>query len=706
MGKKKQDLRPVPAGLSKAVAKSQKHVDGRYVYGLPHYEINAKLKVNLVELGDMELFEENDIDVDENPTWVPFATFKDESQFLAIGTAAPYPVAMWEHEDGKFYTVWDTFDDFVSKVIDKKDKTPFEKLEKQLEKVSDLIDKDAHADALGMIEPIMKSFPKLPPGRNFDDDKVARAHNLHGLALKGVKRWADARAAFEASARAGDTYAELNILDLLEDEKNPRGVIEYGLAARDKRYFDDYGRVWLARYLGFAYLDVGDATKAEEELRRIVDGYAVSDAEKVAKAREGLEKYIADARPGAAKATEFLAWFKPKTYDVTAEQAAENRAWWKSLPKGMREKLLEEINKEGEEKPSDADVARCMDVESLQLDEDDGLFDDAKLPLFLKLERIERLGFYGDPDSIDALRALPKLERLTINNDVIKDFAWPSRANRDLWAAAEKADKKGIEKALAAGASLQSRGDHGKSPLMMVAGNHDEKLIKELIAKGADPWAGCELDANDIFYFFGDDDFKAECEKIAAKAGIPHPDTEPYRELEIQRMSNGATFEKHGKLDAELDYGDEPVADKWPADAKLAMEAPKKDNKLFDVMRLKYDLPVVSEKVADVLRGEKSVELLPVTLLDHAKKARPEKYYVLHVLAKNCLVIEKCFPKWNHIDPDSASGVGAIVIDPTRTDGAQIFRPTILNSRPTIVTKELAQKLEAFSGVRIRYLPR
>lgn len=700
---KPQELRPVPKGLAAAVAKARKHVDKRYVYGLPHYGLNVKLKIQLVELGDMELFDDNDIDVDEHPTWLPFAVIKDESQFLAISTEAPYPVAMWEHEDGNFYPVWPSFDDFVAKVIDKKDKTPFEKLEKQLGKISDLIEKDAYADALGLLEPIMAQLPKLPPGRNFDDDLLARAHNLHGLALKGVKRFAEARAAFETSAAAGDTYAELNILDLLEDERRPDAVVEYGLAARARRYFDDYGRVWLARYLGFAYLDLGDRAKAEAELRRIVDGYAISDPDKVAKAREGLEKYIADDRPGAATARELLAWFKPKTYDVTPEEAKANRAWWDALPEGMRAKLMEEINREGED-PTDADIARCLDVDSLHLDDDDGTFDDARLPVFLRLARCERLAFYGDPDSIEPLRALPKLERLAINNTVIKDFRWPTRADRDLVKAAEAADREGIERALAAGASISARGEHGQSALMLAAGNHDVELCELLIARGADPWAGCTLDANDIFYFFGDDERRV-LEQAAAAAGIPHPDDDPFRLLEIQRMPSGASFEKHTALDLDLDDG-VPLADRWPAGVQVVMRPPKKEHKLHDLMSLTYDVPLVSARVAEVLRGLPNLELLPVTLLDHAKKPRPEPYFLLNPLAKDCLVIDRCFPEWNHIDPDSASGVAALVIDAARTDGAPMFRPTILNSRPMIVTKELAEQLKGFSGVRVGYLPR
>ena len=693
----------VPSGLQKAVQKARKHIDGRYVYGLPHYGLNTKMKFKLVELGDLDLFEENDIDLEENPNWLPFAVFKDEPQFLAISTQAPHPVSMWEHEDGKFYTVWSTFDDFVSKVIDKKDKTPFEKLEKQLDKISELVDKDAHADALGMLDSVLASFPKLPPNRSFEDDNLARAHNLHGLALKGVKRWAEARTAFEAAAAAGETYADLNILSLLEDEKNPRGVIEYGVKLRD-HYLDDYTRVWLSRYLGFAYLDIGDDANAEAELRRIVDGYAISDAAKVAEARKGLEEYIAENRPGVAKAREFLEWFKPRSYDVPPEQAKDNRAWWKALPEGMRAKLMEEIHKEGED-ATDEHVARCMDVDSLRLDEDDGTLDDKKLPLLLKLQRITDLGFYGDPDSIELLRQLPKLESLTINNDVIKDFAWPSRANRDLWKAAEAANRKGIEKALAAGASLNSRGDQGESALMMVAGNHDVGLCKHLIAKGADPWAGSYLDAKDIFYFFGKGAESEALEAAAAQAGITHPEHDPYRALDVEHMPSGATFELQTELDLELDDG-VPLADTWPSNVKLIMEPPKKDNKLYDVMRLKYDVPVVSERVAEVLRDVANVELLPVTLLDHAKKPRPEKYFIMNPLAKDCLVIGKCHPQWNHINNDSVLHVAAMVIDPARTGGAQMFRPDRLNTRPTILTKELAEKLKDFGGARIRYLPR
>jgi hypothetical protein len=136
------------------------------------------------------------------------------------------------------------------------------------------------------------------------------------------------------------------------------------------------------------------------------------------------------------------------------------------------------------------------------------------------------------------------------------------------------------------------------------------------------------------------------------------------------------------------------------------MEAPKKDSKLYDMLRVKYDNAVVSEALAAILRGDPNIELLPVTLVDHAGKPRPEKYFYLNPLAVDCLAIDRCFPQWNHIDPDSASEVAAFVLDPARVGERTMFRPTIVNSRPMIVTRELAEKIKGFTGVGISYLKR
>ncbi len=696
-----------PAGplrdVESAVAKIAKRVDGRYCYGLPHYTLDTKLRFQLIRIGDLELFEENEVDRDELPDWIPFASLKDEPQFLAIKTVAPFAVGMWEHENGEIYTVWPSLADFAARVIDKATKTPFELLAKTLDKVGKLVEADAFAKALAIIEPAIRALPTPAAQPRFDDRSAARAYNLYGLALKGVDRWPEARAAFERSAHAGNNYAELNILDLFEDEKNPRAVIAHGLKCREEHYFDDYCRVWLARYLGFAYLDVGDAANAELELRRIVDGYAVSAPAKVTEVREALEKYLADKRPGAAIAGGFLAWLRPKTYEVTPAEAKRNRAWWTALPQGMRDKLLEEIDKEGATSASDEDIARCMDVESLNLDDDDGTFD--ALEPFLALPRLTRLSFYGDPETLAPLRALERLERLTVNNDVIKGFAWPSRADRDLWKAAEAGDRKGIEKALAAGASLASRGDHGNSALHLAAHTHDVELCLMLIARGADPWSGTHHGGEGISGFFGDAETIAKFEAAAKQAGIAHPDAGGWRYLDHGHMPAAATFESPDGLELDLDKG-EPLADKWPKDVRFPMAAPKKHAKLYDLLGVRYGGLLASEKLADALRGQPNLELLPAMLVDHAGKPRPERYFLLNPLAIDALVVEKCFPQWNHIDPDSITDYAALVVDPAKLGAAKLWRPDLLNSRPVVIAKELADTLAGFSSVQLSHTRR
>jgi hypothetical protein len=678
----------MPSALDKAIAKLAKTIDGRYCYGLPHYQISVKLKVKLAKT---DLFEENEVSREDNEGWQPFAELVGEPQFLAIQTAAPYGVGMWEHEDGKIHEVWPSFAEFVQRLVDKKDKTPFEKLEKNLEKAGKLITADKYEEALALMEPVMASMPVAPGKRQrFEDRSLSRAQNLYGLALKGVKRFVEARAAFEAAAAAGEDYAVLNMLGMLTDQAQPRDVIAMALDAREHHYFNDYGRAWLARYLAFAYLGTNEPAKAEAELRGVLERFAITDAAKITEIREGLEEYIAETKPGAATATKFLAWFAPKTYEVSPAEAKKSRAWWDSLPEGMRAKLLEEISKEGE--PSDEDIARCRDVEECDLDEDVGTFTD--LGAFLELPRLTRLSFYGDPDSIEPLRKLSKLERLTINNDVIKDFAWPSRADRDLLKAAEAGDAKGIEKALKAGASITARGEHGSSVLSLL-GSDNAALAISLVKRGADPWATDHHDSSPPIESFD----RKKIEAAAKAAKIPHPDEGPWRVLKVMRTQGGAHFDRpEGELHLDFDDG-VSIKNKWPATVTYAMQAPKKESKLADMMRAHYSCALVSEALAAVLREDTNAELLPVTIVDHAKKKRPEKYFFLNPLLVDCLDVANCYPDWNHIDPESISEASAWPIDAKKAGKAKLFRLDKLNSHPMIISRELGDKLAGFTGV-------
>jgi hypothetical protein len=695
---KKKAKSDAPAALAKAVAKLANRIDGRFCYGLPGYTLDTKLKVVLVELGNMDLFEDNEVDRDELGDWLPFAELKGEPQFLAINKNAPYAVGMWEHETGEICAAWETPDDFASKLLEKKsDKTPFEKLAKTFDKVAKLIENDAYADALGILDPVMKTLPKVPAGRSsFDDGGRSRAYSFYGIALKGVNKRREAREAFEIAVAAGDDYAMLNILSMLEDANEPQQLLDYAIPKRAAGYFDDYCRIWLARYIGVAHALAGDPVKGEAELRASLEKYAISEPDKITAARENLQKLVDDGHPGAAAVRPFLAWYKPKSYEVTPAQAKTNRALWTSFPEGMRGKLMEAIGKDGQE-PTDEDIARSLDIGALHLDEEDGTFD--KLDVFLNFPRLVRLAFYGDPDDLQALRTL-KLEYLTVNNDVIKGLKYPSRADRDLIAAAEKVNKKAMEQALAAGASVTARDDSGETALYHAARKRDLDVCLWLVSKGSDPWAGTHGESTPISKF--DDEGRDALAAAARKAGLGHPDDDPYRVLDRNREPNAATFESDHELDLE---DGESLAGKWPADVQLTMKSPKKENKLYDLHVVNFRGLIASERLAEVLRGP-NVELYPVTLVDHAGKKRPEKYFLVNPLAVDCLEVEKCYPNWNHIDPDSISDIPAYVMDPAKVGGAQLFRLGRVNSHPTIITRELADKIAGFTGVGVDYCKR
>jgi hypothetical protein len=114
---------------------------------------------------------------------------------------------------------------------------------------------------------------------------------------------------------------------------------------------------------------------------------------------------------------------------------------------------------------------------------------------------------------------------------------------------------------------------------------------------------------------------------------------------------------------------------------------------------------LVSEKLAELLRGP-NVELLPATLVDHANKVRAENYFVLNPLTIDCLVVDKCYPKWNHINRESMNDCAAYVIDPAKVGSAKLFRIGRVNSHPVIIAKELAKAIAGFSGVWMRYAKR
>lgn len=697
-----------PAALIAAVEQHLARVKNKYCYGLPHYAKTAKLKVVPVRIGSRALFDENDVDEEASEGWLPFAALADEAQFLAIRTEAPFAVAMWEHETGEFMPLAPSVEAFAASLLpNKKSKTPYEVLEEALDAVSAQVDADRHAEALVAIERLAASVPTIET--DVEDEALGRINNLWGLALNGVGRHADAIAAFERARRAKDHNARLNILDtLLEHTREPARALAMVIAAKDEGYLGAYEAFWLAMYHAIAALDLGDPQTAEAQLRAIVEKHRISDPAKVNEARERIESYARDGRPGAENAQQFASWIVPKSYAVTAEQAAENRAFWRSLPAAVRNAVCDELSTKERavsgDDASDEDIARSFDVTRLELDDESPINDPA---IFTRFTELTRLEFYGDPDSLEPLRALTKLARLKVNGRHVQRFAWPSRAQRALWVAAQRGDREAIARALAEGADMHARSsDHGRGAIHYATDGHRADLVCWLIERGADPWSGSHLErGSGVLQYFGDSDTK-KILAAAEKAGVRPIESEPFRSFSYQRVVRGASFESPRlSLSAAIDDG-KPLLHEWPSDVVLTMSKPKSDNKLADVMGIGYSDLVVSERVAELLRGDGHIELLPVTLARHDGSKVDGTYYIPNPPSRDCLVVDRCYPSWNIIDDESIDEIAAWVIDVDKTEGASMFRPARLNSAPILVTRALAEKLAGFDAAQIETLSR
>ena len=236
----------------------------------------------------------------------------DGAAFLVISKKSPYRVGMWEHENGEIYAVWSSFADFASKVIDKRDKTPFAKFEKALDQAEKLIDGDKFARALALLAPYMKAPPKSADDLD-DDYYTARAFNLFGLSLKGVKRLREARKAFEMAIEAGDEYAILNLLDLYEDTHDSQALIACALQARKRMQLDAYCQIWIARYLAVAYASIGRVARGTAELRAIADEYRTTEVDKLAAARTSIVNYLRESHPNKEAARGYVDLLAPKS---------------------------------------------------------------------------------------------------------------------------------------------------------------------------------------------------------------------------------------------------------------------------------------------------------------------------------------------------------------------------------------------------------
>ena len=95
--------------------------NGKTIHGFMGYEADAPLTVNFTApwlLEEVEVFDDNDISRDDNPTLIPLMQIDPhEANFLLtdIGKEA-CPVVMWEHETGEFEEISPSLETFLARL--------------------------------------------------------------------------------------------------------------------------------------------------------------------------------------------------------------------------------------------------------------------------------------------------------------------------------------------------------------------------------------------------------------------------------------------------------------------------------------------------------------------------------------------------------------------------------------------------------------
>lgn len=114
------DKESLPAAYQSFLEKIESY-NGKTTHGFMGYEEDEPLVVNFTTpwlLEEVEVFEDNDIDREENPTLVPLLQIDPhEANFLLVDVGQDAcPVVIWEHETGEFEEISPSLKEFLAKL--------------------------------------------------------------------------------------------------------------------------------------------------------------------------------------------------------------------------------------------------------------------------------------------------------------------------------------------------------------------------------------------------------------------------------------------------------------------------------------------------------------------------------------------------------------------------------------------------------------
>lgn len=413
-----------PEALVKAFESSFPTYEGRFVFALPYRRASDKQAVRFDAISAWEVMSSYGDSLAQTQVFVPLATVgKGSSECFAVDPSSPeFPVYYFEHEAG-YHAFAPSLTAFLEGLLQKGDKTPFQKLESLLKKADVLAEKEKHAEVVALLAPALAQMPVV----RYGDDAasgVGQAFNTFGLALKATGQREEAIRAFGRARVAGNNDAPLNLVSLFEDEGNLTACVALAaeLVANSYLGSDPYEWFWARNYLGRASLRAGDEVRGlrcfnaiDVELGRLQSKYL----------EEGRRGLVALAEAGgapAAAAQQILTWLGQRAAP-NSEAKAEARAWWQQLPETVRAKLTS--NRRLGPEPTDevlVDLTQSttLELKSCQIED---------LSFLSAFVRLQSLKIDDNPlRSLDTLPPLPKLTELSADGCQLADLKMLSQA--------------------------------------------------------------------------------------------------------------------------------------------------------------------------------------------------------------------------------------------------------------------------------------
>ncbi len=400
---------------------------GKQVAGLTHFSSDTKMSVGFGHKALPMLYEYASEIFSCTPAEIfPIAALNDceeGSFFMAVDLTQPdLPVKFFDFEEG-VHDHSDSFDGFLSSLLDEGALTPAEQLAEAYKKADELRKEERHQEAIELIRPILEAYPE-DKANELDDyfgQYLPSAYNLLGICCEKLDEIDNAIAYYEHALDLRSYHAGLNILDLyLHRLEDCDKLIALGekLRQEPRMLIGQYCWFHVRRYLGYAYVLSGRQAEAVMMYHLIRSSFADGNPGWIDETKEDLEEIIKENKPNKGIARQVLRWFVPLPRQLAAEDIERNRTWWKALPKKVQTKLRKDAKIKAKN-PSDQDLARVLDSTKVDIDKCD-VSDLGWLAAFKHLERLEAKG--NELTDLSAISQITTLERLDVGENQIKSL--------------------------------------------------------------------------------------------------------------------------------------------------------------------------------------------------------------------------------------------------------------------------------------------